>query len=441
MAHSQSVLNTTFLRYFFSTYKKGGWLVAIGLVTAVYLTVSSVFANKLELANLTYFNAMFSLAYFSVIIGFGFANGASLFANQNHTNSAKVNNYARQGLRLVVVFSALFCALLILFPGFIINNLLQIDVQSNMIFYYLTVLYIFLNCILQYLTHFLKNLKLFRMQFVLTVSFSALFVLGLALLGLFGDIALNAIGIVYIIASVVCIAMVIVMLQRNKEHPISLLKAPTVALTKKEFATCCYMAFTQIVWQVGYLFTALFLLRMSELFFNSYAYFENVLDLFNTLYFAFITIVSINITRSIGNNQKQEAYQHGKYSIYASLLIWLIYFVISLALFLPIKAGMNPELQSIAFISIILYLIIYLPRFVFWNLSSYILIWGGQVKIQFVLEVITTLYYILLYFLAPYLPQNIFLAFGLLMIDNLVKIPIELYLFKSKTWLNVAVKQ
>lgn len=63
-SHDSNVLNTKFWNYFIKTYKKSGLLILKGLIVAVYLTVSSVFANRMNLPELTYFNAMISLSYF-----------------------------------------------------------------------------------------------------------------------------------------------------------------------------------------------------------------------------------------------------------------------------------------------------------------------------------------------------------------------------------------
>lgn len=181
--------------------------------------------------------------------------------------------------------------------------------------------------------------------------------------------------------------------------------------------------------------TSLFLLKVSALYFNSYAYYENILNIFNNLFFSFIVLTSINITRSLGEKNFDEAYMHGKYSIYGSIVIWVIYAIISLSLIVPINAGINIELVEIASTAIILYVAIHLFRYLVWNLSSYVLIWGGQVKIQFLLEVFSTLYFIMLFLIADQIPQNIYLVYFLLSLDNIIKLPIELLIFKSKTWL------
>lgn len=431
----QNALGTNFWSYLVNTYKKSGYLILIGIITAVYLTVSSVFANRMDLPELTYFNAMVSLAYFSHMIGFGVSGGISLYMNQNHTNKQKVAHYAKLGLYLVTAVSFLFVAAVVLLKPFIVSNLLRIDTLGNNTFYYLMAIYMFFNCIRRYLLDIFKNLKLFRLQTAYVVLYSVLIVSSFVALWFLGALALNWIGLAYLVTAMLPILIGLLFFAKNKLYPINFLKPTKFDLTKKELATIFYMAASEIVWQVGYMLTALFLLRMSELYFNTYSYYENALDLFNTFYFSFIVIVSIEITRSLGQGKFDEAYQHGKYSIYFSVLIWVAYAIISFALMTPINSGLNVDLQSIGTVAMLLYVLIYLPRFVVWNLTTYVLIWGGQVKLQFFIELASMLYYVVLMFIYPYLPNSIYWAYFFISLDYLIKLPIELCIFKSKKWL------
>lgn len=77
----------------------------------------------------------------------------------------------------------------------------------------------------------------------------------------------------------------------------------------------------------------------------------------------------------------------------------------------------------------------HLFRFLSWNLISYILCWGGELKILIWQEVVATTYYIGLYFLAPFLPVNIYLTYALITLPVIAQTILGLVIFKRKNWM------
>lgn len=189
-------LKMGFWKYFLKVYKHSSFLILQGLIIAVYLTVSSVLANRMNLVQLTYLNAMVSISYFSQIIGFGISLGVSVYINQNYKNKEKVAFYTKIGLYLTILLGFIFVLLLFIFKDFFLSTLMNIDVAGNYVFYYLIIAYIFLNCIASYIVNILKNLKHFAMTIIISVILGVMLIVGFLLLYLTGNLMVNYIGIV-----------------------------------------------------------------------------------------------------------------------------------------------------------------------------------------------------------------------------------------------------
>ena len=422
---------TSFFKYFINIYKNASFLIIEGIIIALYLTASSVFANQLNLSNLTYFNSMFTVVSLATIMGFSFASSMGIYINQNFKNKAQKDKYIKLGFIISIIVSTLLTLFLVVFKNFVVETFLGISVDSYT-FYYTMVFVCFLSFINYYLRHILKNLKQFKIQILLSIIYGSLLILGFALLVLTNGLALNFIGALYVAITIINFIIVYTAFLKSKHIKLNLFKLKGVKITKEEALTTFYISFSELVWQVGYMLVALTLLKVSELYFNAYAYYENVLDIFNTFFFSFIVITSIEVTRDLGSNNLDRAYKHGVYSILSVIIIWAFYAVISMVLFVPINAGLNTQVQSVGLVSMILYVLLHLPRFLAWNFSTYLLPSGGKVKTIFILEVLSTAYIITIFLLAPYLPQNIYLIYFLIGLDNIIKLPIFFAMFKSK---------
>ena len=127
---------------------------------------------------------------------------------------------------------------------------------------------------------------------------------------------------------------------------------------------------------------------------------------------------------------------HAKFALHSTIIIWLIFTALSLLLFIPLKHGMNIELQSSAFIGILLYCAVTLFRFIEYALGTYIL---GQSeffsKAGLILETIFMVFWIVLYAIGNLIPANIYIIYGLIATQNLIKIIVSIIYYKNDKWL------
>ena len=227
----------------------------------------------------------------------------------------------------------------------------------------------------------------------------------------------------------------LILLKRNKIHSINILKYERLKLEKHEIRTIVLRCLAEIVWEVGYMFISFFILKANVILYNQYCYFENALDIFNGVFFTFVKLTSIRICTAIGERKRDEAFKHAKYSIYASIVIWFFYALVSFALYLPLKSAMNIDLQATALIPYILYVALSLFRFVNWTMGTYII---GQSEIyinyQFWIEVVFAIYWVLLYLLADIFKGNMYLIFGAIALECTIKIIIDSIKISNKRW-------
>ena len=428
-----TLLNKDFWRYFFCAFKKAKWVIVRHIVIALYLTISSVIANKMNLINLTYFNAVFGLTYFAELIAFGIASGIGVYVNHNIENKQKVNNYIKIGLYLHIISSFVLVLIFAIFYKPLLHGLLSLPNSIDYGFYFLMLVYCFFVSILTYIVNILKELEIFLGELLLAIIQSALIIVGVFVSLWAFNLSLYFIASVYIISAILAIVFGFVYLRRKIN--IKFFSKTNSHLTKIELFTIIKMTLTQFVWQIGYTILSYFILHSSEIIFNQYAYFENVLDILNGFYFSFVVVTSIDISRYLGEKDYEQTYKIGKYSLWATFVIWFLYFVISLSLSIPLINGMSIDIKDTAFICLLLYLTTYLFRFMSWNLMSYILCRGGQVKIIFWQELCCSIYYIILYCLVGFVPANIFIIFALINIPTIFQTILGLILFKNKKWM------
>ncbi len=111
-----------FWSYFFKTFKNGKYLLVRYVLSSVLFIIISVMSNLLAVKELTYLNTFLSLNYFSAMISFGISGGILVFVNQNINSKDKVSKYVRSGNQLNIIVSAIFTALLVIFPRFFMEN-------------------------------------------------------------------------------------------------------------------------------------------------------------------------------------------------------------------------------------------------------------------------------------------------------------------------------
>ena len=429
------MLKKEFWKYFFATYKSSKLLIVRYLIVSIYLTVTSIIANKMNLSDLTYYNAIIGLASFGGLIGFGLANGIGLYVNQNIKNKEKVGCYINKGTYLSFIFSFLFVCLLVILYKPVLHIILGLEKGINYNFYFMMLVYIFLDTVLTYFTGILMDLKMYLAKLITSIIQGALLISGFLLIYLKFYLSLILIPYIYIFTALMMLLYTSVYFLKNKEVKVNIFKPTKIKLSKKEMNVIFQMVTSQFVWQIGYSALSFFLLKSNKVYFNQYSYYENVLDIFNGLYFAFVNVTSIDICRKLGEGKFEETYKIGKYSLLASVVIWSVYFLLSISLGSFIIEGMSIDIRDSAYIAIILYVVMHLFRFISWNLISYILCWGGEMKILVWQEVISTFYFIVIYLLSKFIPQNIYLIYGLITMPVIAQTILGLIIFKRKNWM------
>lgn len=423
-----------FLTYFFTTFKESKWLLLKYFIVAILMSVISVLSNLLGVEELTYLNAYLSIYAFASIIAFGVSNGISIFMNQNIGSKFKVRKYAKIGFEINLIFSLLAACLLFAFPQFFMETLMDYH-PTDYTFYYIMCGYFVLSCISSYFVNSMKSLKFFKQQLICELIPLFITIVGFVVLLSTGTFYLNYIALTYILGSAVTIVVGYVLLLKNKEISVNFSKLQTINLTKKQWGILLSNLAVEFIWQIGYYASSIMLIRVSDAIFNTYAYLENVLDIFNGFLFAFTNVSAIRITRYLGRNQFDKAYTYGKYSIYASMLIWAFYFVCSIVLMYPIALGVNKQYFSIMFYVIPCYVGIHFFRFLAWNMGSYLLRLGGKNAPFVIIEIFCSLIYIAECFVVKYLSDNILLMYFLLVLPTLIFLPVYLIIFKSKKWM------
>lgn len=426
----------SFWKYFFNTIKESKWLLLRYFIVGIYLIIVGIVANRLNINELTYYNSMITLCFFGEMMAFGFSEGFGIYINQKIADLDKAKKYAKMGLYFTFGLVFVVAIIFAIFPSFILKTILNLDFEVNLSFYYIMLVAMVIMSVFSYVNLLLKKVGEFKQQLVTTIVQAVMLVLGMVLILLINKLMLIPIGIIYIVVHISCIISGDILLKKNKEFQISLFKFEKLHLTKNELKVIIARALGEIVWEVGYMFISLFILKVDVIAYNQYCYFENALDIINGLFFAFVSVVSIKICRCIGEENKEEAKMHGKYSLISTFVIWLFYAVVTMLIFIPLRYGMNVELRETALISVFLYLAVALFRFIEWNLGTYIL---GQseffVKMGLILEIIFMCYWIGLYALANFIPSSVYIIYGCIAFENIVKIIISLFVFKNPKWL------
>lgn len=430
------MVKKSFWKYFFDTLKESRWLLLRYFVIGIYLILVGIISNRLNLNHLTYYNSMITMMFFGEMISFGFIEGFGIYINQHIKDLSKSKKYAKCGFYFTLLFLSIIIIIFASFPNFILKNIFNLNFEYNLAFYYLMIIALFFNTLISYYNHIFKKIGEYKPQMIISFVQSLLIVFGLFALYLFGKLFLVPIGVIYIVTNILCTIISNISLSKNKTYSINLLKIEKVNLTKNELKIITFRALSEVVWEIGYFFISLFILKMDIIVYNQYCYFENALDILNGIFFAFVSVVSIKICRDIGDNKMDEAYTHGKYSILSTFVIWIFYTAISLALFIPFKKGMNIDLQSTAFVSLILFLTTALFRFSEWNLGTYVL---GQSeyfsKAGLILESVFTSYWILLFLIANFLPASVYVIYSFIAFENIFKTIYSFIVFKRKKWL------
>lgn len=423
-----------FWKYFKGTYKSGKYLLTKYIASSILYIIISVISNLLKVKELTYLNAFIALAYFSTMISYGISGGILVFVNQNISSKDRVIKYVCKGFELDLIVSSICTTFLVLFPNFFMEQITGY-VPDDYTFYYIMCVYFFINCVFEYLCNCIQNFELFKINMFLVNTPLLLMILSFLILYFVGYFYLNLIAIMYVVAYMAGLIFAVFCIMKNSKYKINIFKFVSLNFSTKQWKILVSIFLLEVTWQVGYYATSVALLRANDGIFNTYSYLEYVLDIFNGFLFTFTTITSIRITQALGMNKFDEAFKHAKYSLYATFIIWLFYAISSLVLIYPIALGVNDAYFNLMFTALPCYVLISLFRFFSWTFCSYMLKLGGKTTILIIIKIISSLYLISLCFFIQYLPQNVFLIYIMVSLNEIVPIPIYFYMFKSKKWM------
>ena len=432
-----------FWLYFFNTFKEAKWIIVRYLILSSGSLVVGVLANRMELLNLTYFSAVISLIFFAEMVAFAISGAVEYFTNQNIKNPEKVNNYIKIGFLSSIAFAVITAAVMLIFRDFILHNLLNLPTYIDYTFFYLMVgVYLVLTATTRFLTDALRLLKRTKRFMMLTLVKISLTILGFFLSFLIADMSLLWLAAFYIAAAASSLIAGYIFLLKDKDIPVNLLKFTKLRLTKQELKSSLYLSLGSIVWALGYMMIPWFLIQSNVVMFNQFTYFNNVLQMGQGFLFSFIIITSIAINRSMGEKKFDEAYRHAKYSLYATFIIWMVFFIVVLALIVPITQGMNSNIQQDAMASLLVYMVLKLIWFYEWNLGSYILSWGAE-KVIFWQEFATMIYIVAFYITSIFviITGNLYLLYLIIMIPAIIKVTMNIVVFKRKKWLKCVASE
>ncbi len=428
-----------FTNYFVTNIKESTLLTVKYIVYGIYLIILTVIANRFDLESLTYFNAVLVLVYFSEMISYGVSSGINIYINQNIENKEVVKKYISLGFSMCLVIASLFILLLYFSKEFIFSQIMKVNVYDNYLFFDIMLITIFQNIILRFFLDVLKIIKEFKYQLIITFVESVLILIGISAVGYFLTQNIYVIAVSYIVSYGVMLPIILYIL-KNKTKRISFSFKEIVncvpKINIKEVYTILSIGLKEIIWNIGYTLSGIILLNKSEILYNSYSYYENMLDVVNGVYFSIITVCSIGICNELGKGNFAKAYKNSKYSIIMSVMIWLCMLLIYILFKGYIISGMNIEIQQIGEYIAFAYLLIQLFRYIDWLLNSYILVLGANVKLPVILDISGLIYFSILLYFAKYLPNNPIILILIVGSDSIIKSIINLIYFKSKKWMN-----
>ena len=266
----------SFARYFKKTFKQNKFLLFKYLLSSILYIIISVLSNLLAVKELTYLNAFLVIGYFSTMIAFGVSTGISIMVSQSISSHAKVEKYIKIGFEITLLISIIATTLLALFPSFFMETIGGY-MPDDYTFYYIMCAYFFLTCLFEYMASMIKEFKLMKINMLAYILPLIITVLGFFILYFAGIYYLNLIAIIYVISALFGVIYSYFALLKNKKIKINILKFNFSKLTSKQWIIIINNFAIQIIWEVGYYATSVFLLRMSDSVFNTYSYLENVL--------------------------------------------------------------------------------------------------------------------------------------------------------------------
>lgn len=403
----------------------------MGLFVSVTWMATAIFTNTLDLPELTYFNVIVSIMTFCDILTFATAQAFIVLLSRKKDRYQQVLNFCSL---INIAFMLIAATFLFAAKDFVLFDLFKLSDASNSLFYYAMIGFIVIRSITRYYETVLRGTQLTKQLMFSTLITFLMLMAGWVVLILTNGMALNYIPIIFYVSQLASFGYVAFVHKRdNNINIFNIFKLDK--LTKSEWGVVLSKVVFELFWQIGYTICQMFMLKISDRTYDSYMYFENVLDLFNMVYYSFMYVTSVQVACAIGEGKKEQAFKISKYSLYISMWTWLGYLVLTGALCYPILLGMNAELFEIGLQTYFIYVGLYFFRFITWCVASYCISMSGHNLAQIVIQMFVLPYYIVLYFTAQYLPDNVFATYGFLIFEVLAVMSVELVLFFRKKWL------
>ncbi len=318
---------------------------------------------------------------------------------------------------------------------FILHDVLDLPTSIDYKFYFLMLIYMFIEALATYFDHILRHLKRFKEQFVGSIIRAVGTVGGLGLSWWLFNLDLISVAVVYISINVVRMIYLYQIYLCNKDHEINIFSPRKTKLKKDEISNIINLSVMESMWQICNIFIGFFILNLSEVYFNQYNYFDDVMPIFRIFYFPVIQLSSIAICRHLGDGDFDSAYKTGKNSMWYTVVVSAGLMGLGLALGPLIFMGMNVDILQSVQLALILYLILAVIRLFNWNISSYILVQGGKTKLISFIEICKTVFYIILFLVSDFIPSNLFIIYGIMIAVTIIDFAICMVLFVRKKWM------
>lgn len=420
-----------FWKYFGRVIKNSKWLILMGVFVSLMWMATAIFTNTLQLSELTYFNVLVSIMLFCDIFSFATAQAFIVMLSKKKDKYKQALNFCSLINIAVMLVAAVF---LFAAKDFILLDLFKLDSSGEPLFYYLMIGFIIFRCITRYYEITMRGTGLTKQIMISTLITFLAMMSGWAILILTDGFALNYIPIIFYVSQALSFAYAAFIIKREKGvnvFDIFSLEKPT----KEDFKMIFEKLALEVFWQIGCTVCSMFMLKLNVKIYDSYMYFENALDIFNIVYFAFMYVTSVQVAIAIGEERAEDAFKISKYSVYISMITWVGYFVLSGAICYPILLGINPELFEISLQTYFIYTGLYFFRFVDWCMTTYCISMSGRNLAQAIIQCFSLAFYVTLYFTAQYLPNNVFFVYGLLILEAVAVLITEIILFFRKGWL------
>lgn len=405
----------------------------------IFWIVITVIANKFELHELTYFNAVFQIMILLSFIPFGIVSGLSVYVNQNIDDKEAIKKYIKLGFMMVFLLVAIFILLLLIFKDFVFKYLIVAEITDNYIFLYMMIPVMLLVIVCDYFSDVLKILRELKNNLFFSLIDFGTTLGAILIVAYLGYLSLYSIAICYIVTKLVFVpAYLVYMFKKStKIVQLDLLKMHKIkvkfnfSIIKKIYS----FGLNEVLWNIAFTISMLSLLKNSELLYNSYLYYENTLNIINGVYFGLLTMCGISVCNHLGKSNIEAAYKESIYSIILTVLLWVGIFSLCIIFKEFIVSGMNVDIIETGMEIFYLYMFMQLIRFINWTFNTYILPQGGEVKFLLQLQVLELIYFIGLFIALSFFEVNPITTIWLISATTIFQNIIYIFYFKSKKWM------